>query len=116
MALITFILPPAALDWPSIVIGAAAGAAASVLLASLVQTRLEEAVFGLRARRSQGQTRAPLVTGVWRSYYEYDSADEPAKAQSEHFIVLRQRRGRIVGRSLPKPEGSEVTFDLRIEG
>jgi hypothetical protein len=109
-----------ALDWVSIGVGAGMGAVLSAAVAlvavSVFQTRVDAGIFRIRARLGRGQTDLPAVTGIWHSQYRYTSADDPQEVESEHYIVLRQSRGHIVGRSLPKPEGSFLTFDLDLEG
>jgi hypothetical protein len=110
----------AAIDWVSIAIGAVAGAVLSTIFAliavSVFQARIDAAIFRIRARAGRGQTDLPTVTGIWLSRYEYTSDEEPYEAESEHYVVLRQSRGHIVGRSLSKPERSFLTLDLELEG
>lgn len=56
------------------------------------------------------------MTGIWCSHYEYTSEDDPNGNESEHYVVFRQSRSHVIGKSLPKPEGSFLTLELELEG
>lgn len=51
------------------------------------------------------------LDGIWLSRYEYRR-----QAESAHYVVLQESRGRVRGRSLRHPSGSVVELDLKRTG
>lgn len=56
------------------------------------------------------------LTGHWISRYTYWSTGRDTELLGEHRIRLEAEDGRLLGRSLPHPSGSELDLSLAIEG
>ncbi len=55
------------------------------------------------------------LSGVWLSEYEYRSSGRDAIYTSRHYVMLLQRGGRLLVRSLPASE-SQLSMDLGVNG
>lgn len=53
------------------------------------------------------------LTGIWLSTYWYTSSESEDIRASKHLIVLSQVGRRVVGTSLPQPDGSHIRLSLR---
>jgi len=111
----------AAVDWASILIGAVVGAGLGVLLGlpavSLFQPYVDRTVE--RARRGlDGHATAALpLDGIWRSSYEYTTAEQPELILvDEHFLEVRERRRALAAKSLPRATASALSLSLDIDG
>ena len=113
-------MPIAAVDWGTVLIGAAVGAILSVVLGlfvvSLFQERVDRLVFfTARLVRRPRASKRPL-NGIWRSRYEYTTAEGPTTVLiDEHYIEVRQRRSRITAMALKNADGSELALQLLVE-
>ncbi len=111
----------AALQWPSILIGALAGAILGVALglpaAATFQPAVDRFVSGIR-RRLGGLSAGPLpLDGIWRSSYLYTTAELPSQTlMDEHFLELRERRGTVLARSLQRASASALSLQLELDG
>lgn len=109
------------LAWPSILVGAAAGAILGVVLglpaASAFQPAVDRFTTDLR-RRLGGQPTGPRpLDGIWRSSYEYTTAEQPGETLvDEHFLELRERRGTVLAMSVPRATGSALSLSLGVDG
>jgi len=56
------------------------------------------------------------LTGIWHSKYTYFSSGRNAEFEGEHYVALREDGGSLAGRSLPHSLGSNLEFDLAVEG
>jgi hypothetical protein len=59
---------------------------------------------------------ARALVGKWASTYRYASTSRDAVFDGQHTVVFEIAGGRLVGRSLPQPSGSELELELAIEG
>lgn len=63
--------------------------------------------------------RQPLdvsaLSGIWRSHYVYPSTGRGGDFTGDHYIVLRQRQGQLLGQSLPHSTGSQLRLELVLE-
>jgi hypothetical protein len=110
------VLTLAAFDGLSLILGALIGGLASVILAVVLQPTLEAWRFRALARVQRGRTEADPLDGIWRSHYVYETSEAEEPQVSEHFVVFREAGRHVKGRSLPKPERSDVTLTLFREG
>jgi transcriptional regulator with XRE-family HTH domain len=60
------------------------------------------------------ETYGPL-TGIWLSAYTYESSGRGQTFTSRHYVMLLQRGGRLMVRSLPASE-SQLSMDLSVNG
>lgn len=56
------------------------------------------------------------LSGYWISRYTYWSTGRDAELVGEHRIRLQAEDGRLRGRSLPHPSGSELDLSIAVEG
>lgn len=56
------------------------------------------------------------LAGIWYSRYVYHSSGQDKELEGEHYVVLRQHSGRLVGQSLPHSAGSRLKLDLTMDG
>ncbi|WP_051581491.1 hypothetical protein [Pseudonocardia acaciae] len=61
-------------------------------------------------------TRPSTLAGYWTSRYTYWSSGRDTELAGEHRVRLTVEDGRLLGRSLPHPEGSELDLSLAVEG
>jgi transcriptional regulator with XRE-family HTH domain len=54
-------------------------------------------------------------SGIWRSEYQYYSSGRDETYTSRHYVVLLQRGGRLMVRSLPA-SASQLSMDLGVNG
>jgi hypothetical protein len=66
-----------------------------------------------RPRRSDADAD---LTGIWRSWYSYRSSGRSSDLIGEHFLVLRQDGGRLMGESFPAVNESMLRLDLLLNG
>lgn len=92
------------------------GAMLSVLAQSLFGSFFDHLLFRIQARFDIGTDRHRSLSGIWRGRYEYPSSESESILVDEYFIVLRDHRGGVSGKSLPRPEGSILTLALELEG
>jgi transcriptional regulator with XRE-family HTH domain len=55
------------------------------------------------------------LSGIWLSAYEYRSSGRNAAFTSSHYVLILQRGGRLMVRSLPASE-SQLSMDLTVNG
>jgi transcriptional regulator with XRE-family HTH domain len=55
------------------------------------------------------------LSGIWLSAYEYRSSGRDATFTSRHYVLILQRGGRLMVRSLPASE-SQLSMDLSVNG
>ncbi len=60
------------------------------------------------------ETYGPL-TGIWLSAYSYLSSGRGAAFTSRHYVMILQRGGRLMIRSLPASE-SQLSMDMSVNG
>ena len=68
-------------------------------------------VGGSRPPRSPGSG----LSGIWHSRYLHYSGGRDKELEGQHYVVLRQRGGRLIGQSLPHSAGSHLGLDLSVE-
>ena len=56
------------------------------------------------------------LAGIWHSRYVYQSSGRGAEFAGEHYLVLRNQNGRLVGQSLPHSMDSSLRLDLSVDG
>jgi transcriptional regulator with XRE-family HTH domain len=63
-------------------------------------------------------TSGPIdrLVGVWHSRYRYFSSGRAAHFEGQHYVVLRNRDGRLVGESLPHSADSYLRLELSVDG
>lgn len=103
-------------EWLVLVGTLLAGAMLSVLAQSLLGSFFDRLLFRIQARFEIGTTRHRSLSGIWHGRYEYPSSASESVLVDEYFIVFRDHRGGVSGRSLPRPEGSILTLALELEG
>jgi transcriptional regulator with XRE-family HTH domain len=55
------------------------------------------------------------LTGIWLSAYSYRSSGRDATFTSRHYVMVLQRGGRLMVRSLPASE-SQLSMDMSVNG
>jgi len=55
------------------------------------------------------------LTGIWLSAYTYESSGRGETFTSRHYVMVLQRGGRLMVRSLPA-SGSQLSMDLSVNG
>jgi len=60
------------------------------------------------------KAKGPL-TGIWRSWYEYESSSRGGTFDNEHYVVLIQHGARLQVRSVPASD-SRLMMDLTVNG
>jgi transcriptional regulator with XRE-family HTH domain len=63
----------------------------------------------------KGVPAGPL-SGIWRSWYEYESSGRGQTYTSQHYGVILHRGARVQFRSLPRTAQGRVMMDLTING
>jgi hypothetical protein len=57
------------------------------------------------------------LDGVWRSSYEYTTAERPGETLiDEHFLEIRERRAVVLATSIPRATGSSLSLSLAVDG
>jgi hypothetical protein len=103
-------------EWLALVGTLVAGAVLSVLAQSLIGSSFDRLLFRIQARFDIGRSRHKSLSGIWHGRYKYPSSESESILVDEYFIVLRDHRGGVSGKSLPRPEGSILTLALELEG
>lgn len=103
-------------EWLALVGTLLVGAVLSVLAQSLFGSFFDRLLFRIQARFEIGTSRHRSLSGIWHGRYEYPSSASQSILVDEYFIVFRDHRGGVSGRSLRRPEGSTLTLALELEG
>ncbi len=86
------------------------------LSAGLSIAALSPVVIDESGISSNGQPLDPsALSGIWRSHYVYPSTGRGGEFTGDHYIVFRQREGRLFGQSLPHSTGSQLRLELVLE-
>lgn len=56
------------------------------------------------------------LSGIWHSRYSFPSSGRAAQVEGEHYVVIKERDGRLTGQSLPHSRDSRLHLDLIIDG
>lgn len=104
-----------ALDLEAIAVATVIGAVASVSAERILGRPFDRGFFRLQRMlgRAGGGTRT--LSGIWHTRYTYESSRQAGRFEDEYLVVLRQGRNGVRGRSLKRPEGSELNLDLKVD-
>jgi hypothetical protein len=53
--------------------------------------------------------------GIWHSRYVYPSTGRDNDFVAEHYVIIRQHGGKLIGQSLPHSTGSQLRLELAVD-